>query len=282
MHYVNFCIALMVAAVLGVATRAEAHALGVSRGEYRVLRDGVDATLVFRTDEIQNALGAPDRGAAARAIASALRIDMNGAPCTGAFDSEAFDPPDGVRIVVHFACSSSAVASAHRELEIHADFLSRLAGGHAHVATVIDSSGPRPDQLLVLANPILKTDLGAPPESGFVSFVREGIAHILTGPDHLLFLFGLVLFRRDERKNHERVRGLVFVLTAFTIGHSISLGVATLGGFAPPPRVVEPLVALSVAWVGAENIFRNAISVVDGSSHFRSASSTVLHLRAGF
>jgi len=44
-------------------------------------------------------------------------------------------------------------------------------------------------------------------------------------------------------------------LTAFTIGHSISLAIATLGGHAPSARIVEPLVALSVAYVGAENLF---------------------------
>lgn len=245
--FVAFCVAIAI--VLG-ASRADAHALGVSRGEYRVSPSGVDATMVFRTDEIVRALGATDRDAAARELAASLRIEQNGVPCAGAFESAKDDPPDGVRIVVHFTCPSRG-----RELALHADFLSRLPGGHAHVATVIDTHGARPDRLLVLASPDLRVDLGAAPESGFASFVREGIFHILTGPDHLLFLFGLVLFRRDARSNRARVRGLVFVLTAFTIGHSISLAVATLGGIAPPSRVVEPLVALSVAWVGAENIF---------------------------
>jgi hypothetical protein len=51
------------------------------------------------------------------------------------------------------------------------------------------------------------------------------------------------------------MKAVVFVLTAFTIGHSISLAIATLGGRAPSSRIVEPLVALSVAYVGAENLF---------------------------
>lgn len=241
--------ALVVFFILLLARSAGAHSLGVSRGEYRVVVGGVDAVMVFRTDEIQNALGAASRDDAAREIASGVRVDMDGVACKGALGGIADDPPDGVRITIHFSCGGG------RHLVIHADFLERLAGGHAHVVRVEDASGARPDHLLVLANRDLAVDLAAAPESGFVSFLREGVFHILTGPDHLLFLFGLVLFRRDDKRNRARARDLVFVLTAFTIGHSISLATATLAGFAPPARVVEPLVALSVAWVGAENLF---------------------------
>jgi len=240
---------LVALAALAFAAPALAHAMGVSRGEYRVTRDGVDASLVFREDEIENALGVADREAAARTLVASLDIARGGARCTGALEGVAFDPPDGVRVTARFSCPPGTT------LDVRAGFLTRLASGHAHVASVQDASGARPDQLLVLASPTLHVDLAAAPESGFLSFLREGIFHILTGPDHLLFLFGLVLFRRDAHTNRERVRGLVLVLTAFTVGHSISLAVATLFGIAPPSRVVEPLVALSVAWVGAENIF---------------------------
>jgi len=50
------------------------------------------------------------------------------------------------------------------------------------------------------------------------------------------------------------------MLTAFTVGHSLSLGVATLAGLAPGPRLVEPAVALSVAYVGAENLFASDLA----------------------
>jgi hypothetical protein len=50
------------------------------------------------------------------------------------------------------------------------------------------------------------------------------------------------------------------MLTAFTVGHSAALAIATLGGFAPGSRWIEPLVALSVAYVGAENLFTRSVS----------------------
>jgi hydrogenase/urease accessory protein HupE len=74
-----------------------------------------------------------------------------------------------------------------------------------------------------------------------------GVEHILTGYDHLLFLFGLVLVA-------SRWKSLLPVVTAFTVAHSLTLGVAVLGLWTPPSRVVEPLIALSIAYVGVENL----------------------------
>jgi hydrogenase/urease accessory protein HupE len=75
-----------------------------------------------------------------------------------------------------------------------------------------------------------------------------GVEHILFGYDHLVFLLGLVLVGG-------RLRAILLVVTAFTVAHSITLGLAVLGVWAPSPRFVEPLIALSVAYVGVENQF---------------------------
>jgi hydrogenase/urease accessory protein HupE len=83
---------------------------------------------------------------------------------------------------------------------------------------------------------------------GALGFLRMGIEHILTGYDHLVFLLGLVLVGG-------RFRSLFAVVTAFTLAHSLTLAFAVLGAWAPPPRVVEPLIALSIAYVGIENFF---------------------------
>ncbi len=81
----------------------------------------------------------------------------------------------------------------------------------------------------------------------FPGFLRLGVEHILTGYDHLVFLFGLVLVR-------SRPRALLAVVTAFTVAHSLTLGLATLGVWAPSPRFVEPAIVLSIAYVGVENL----------------------------
>jgi hypothetical protein len=87
--------------------------------------------------------------------------------------------------------------------------------------------------------------------------VKLGIEHILTGADHLVFLFGLILVGG-------RWRSLVGVVTAFTLAHSVTLALAALSVVAPSPRLVEPAIALSIAYVGVENLF-----VKDASKRWR-------------
>lgn len=79
------------------------------------------------------------------------------------------------------------------------------------------------------------------------TFVAAGMHHIFIGPDHILFLIGLLLLGG-------RLSRLFTVVTGFTIGHSITLALATLGIVNPPARIVEPLIALSIVWVGIGNL----------------------------
>jgi len=78
-------------------------------------------------------------------------------------------------------------------------------------------------------------------------FVASGVHHILIGPDHLLFLVGLLLLGGSLRR-------LVLVVSAFTVAHSITLSLAVLRFVTPPPWLVEPAIALSIVYVGADNL----------------------------
>jgi hydrogenase/urease accessory protein HupE len=78
-------------------------------------------------------------------------------------------------------------------------------------------------------------------------FVRQGIAHILSGPDHLLFIFGLLLIVATPWT-------LLKTITAFTIAHSITLAAATLGYVRPPAAPIEAGIALSILFLGPEII----------------------------
>lgn len=79
------------------------------------------------------------------------------------------------------------------------------------------------------------------------TFVRSGIEHILIGPDHVLFLIGLLLLGGTPRR-------LALIVTAFTIGHSITLSLAALDILSPSARLIEPLIALTIVVVGADNL----------------------------
>ena len=74
-----------------------------------------------------------------------------------------------------------------------------------------------------------------------------GIEHILTGFDHILFLFALML-------RGGSIGSLFAIVTAFTFAHSATLGLAVFDVVRPPAHLVEPLIALSIAYVALENI----------------------------
>lgn len=79
------------------------------------------------------------------------------------------------------------------------------------------------------------------------TFVPAGVHHILTGPDHVLFLVGLLLLGGSLWR-------LGTIATAFTVGHSITLSLAVLGVVHIAPRIIEPAIALSIAVVGIDNL----------------------------
>jgi len=76
-----------------------------------------------------------------------------------------------------------------------------------------------------------------------------GFTHILPhGLDHMLFVLGIYLLSG-------RARSVLCQVSAFTVAHSITLGLSMYGVVAVSPRIVEPLIALSIAYVAIENIF---------------------------
>ncbi len=78
-------------------------------------------------------------------------------------------------------------------------------------------------------------------------FLFSGIEHIFTGPDHILFIMGLLLLGGSLRR-------LLLIVTAFTVAHSVTLTLAALGLLDPPARWIEPAIALSIVYVGIDNL----------------------------
>ena len=79
-------------------------------------------------------------------------------------------------------------------------------------------------------------------------YLRLGFTHILPGGlDHILFVLGLFLLSLHWRP-------LLAQTTAFTLAHSITLGLSMLGAISLPPRIVESAIALSIVYVAVENV----------------------------
>jgi hypothetical protein len=78
-----------------------------------------------------------------------------------------------------------------------------------------------------------------------LGYLRLGVEHILFGIDHLLFVLGLILLVGG-------LGPLMKTITAFTLAHSITLGLATLGVVRIPQAPVEAVIALSIVFLAAE------------------------------
>ncbi|MEM6640611.1 MAG: HupE/UreJ family protein [Pseudomonadota bacterium] len=79
-------------------------------------------------------------------------------------------------------------------------------------------------------------------------YVLIGLRHILPGGlDHILFVLAFFLSTR-------RLRALIFQIGAFTVAHTITLGLTAANVMSPPPSLVEPAIAFSIAWVAIQNV----------------------------
>jgi len=145
---------------------------------------------------------------------------------------------------VDFACRRDV-----RDVVIRDDLFDVL-GADYHTLARIDVPGRTVQFAFTPESRETRVTLDAAPAGGpgTASFVLLGIEHILSGWDHLLFLLGLLL------------RGggwlsLAKIITAFTLAHSVTLALAVLDVVVLPDRLVEAVIALSIAFVAAENLF---------------------------
>jgi HupE / UreJ protein len=141
--------------------------------------------------------------------------------------------------------------SAPNNLQIHSGAFFDLIPSHTNFAQVQNAlTGEFTEQLITVEHQTVEMTGGEGSRlksARFAEFIRLGVMHIFTGVDHMSFLLGLVLISR-------RLRDLVFVVTGFTIGHSLTLALAVTGVLRPHAEYIDALVALTIALIGAENI----------------------------
>ncbi len=130
--------------------------------------------------------------------------------------------------------------------------MTEMTNGYAHVGRVQVGDGDEEVTAFNGAFPTYEVAMPggtkvAPPDTLDVvlRFIWQGILHIVLGLDHILFVLGLLLISRNGRR-------LLAVVTAFTLSHSVTLAISTLGVFSLPASVVEPLIAASILYVAVE------------------------------
>jgi hypothetical protein len=178
-----------------------------------------------------------------------------------------------VAIVVLFACASAA-----RELSIRDDLFDVLGTDYHTLANIEWEGG---SQQFVFQPDVRETHIliqAGESASGAGSFLWLGVEHILFGFDHLLFLLALVL-------RGGNLWSLLKIVTAFTIAHSITLALAVFNVLVLPDWLVQAVIALSISYVAAENLFmqrpvshRWAVSFLFGLVHGVGFSSALREL----
>lgn len=262
--------AFTLTALMLVSSRADAHAIGLSTGEYTAKGSSVLGKMAFARGEVASLVPSVDmnhdghltaaevqasRGALESKILSRVEVKTNGAPCRAVLTDAALTEQDGLLVEGRWDCPT-----ADKAFDVDLALLDDLAHGHRHVARAVSGAATHDEVLFrdhrsfsIAPDANAGNDAAAAEpmtthETGAWAFFKMGIEHILTGYDHLVFLLGLVLARA-------RVRSLLTIVTAFTLAHSITLAIAVLGVWSPSSRIVEPAIALSIAYVGIENFF---------------------------
>jgi hydrogenase/urease accessory protein HupE len=254
-----FCWCLV--ALLGYAASVPAHTTSISYADIRVTDQRLSYTLEVSPHDLAVLVGLADPldallpretfVAAQSRLASAMRagivVENDGVACPAtsfALDDSTY--PETLRLITSYACSAPLGS-----LRVTFQLFFHFDPTHKHLGKV-QYQDRTETFLLTTSLRQFVIDVSAAHARGLVvhawQFLRLGVAHILTGYDHILFLLALLLAGG-------RLRQLVKIITAFTIAHSLTLMLATLGVVEIPARVVESVIALSITYVAVENFF---------------------------
>jgi hypothetical protein len=247
-------------------TQGFAHDVGLSTATVRLQTDKVQTELAFAIRDVATLvnLDADLDGKITTnefTNAEAQLSKLFAAKCTVRCDADMVEP-DSARCVLDGADNVTARLdfSGHnfKELQITFDIIREMAAGHRMFVTLLGPQGETLAKRLVSQDApsisiVLDAASGESHEEApqtFLGFLKLGVKHIGTGYDHLLFLFGLLIVAKNFKSS-------LLIISCFTLAHTITLGVATLGFFALRPAITEPAIALSIVYVGVENLLRH-------------------------
>ena len=242
-------------AVIGgllVAASAGAHTRSVSYSSWNL--DDTGATVRVRIPllelsrlSLDPTLDVGSGGRAAIYLAERLSLFVGDERCTSSEAPVAEAAPRGW---AHFRWRARCTTSGTPSIE--SALFREVAPSHMHFARTDVPGGGVQERVLNRADPrwiLVSAEAASGSASSgttLVGYIGLGIEHILSGWDHLAFVVALLLLARRLSE----VAGLV---TSFTVAHSVTLGLATLGVMRPDGAVVEALIGYSIALVAAEN-----------------------------
>jgi len=201
-----------------------------------------------------------------------IELKIDGITASGRCEKIWADDKDNVLLRVSYPGSSG------KHITLRSNIFDRLPGGHRQLTRLYASGQDEAVATDTLTQGHRVFDSKIP--GSRLAFLILGIEHILTGYDHLLFLFGLLVIGIG-------FRDAALIITSFTVAHSITLALATYDIVRLSGDIVEPLIALSIVYVGIENVlkketrYRWALTFVFGLVHGLGFASVLRDLGIG-
>lgn len=252
-------------AVLGLiftALPAGAHKTNLTHGLVRIDGDVVTYTLTVSPHDIAVAAGmktdfktpltaadfAPHLAELKDYVGGRVEIDSDGGVCPADITTNDATLPESLVIIVTARCAEVVRALTIRFLVFFFDVDPR----HRSIGRLILPAGGQVEflfdsQVTEFSTNIVQPEPPAPWHVRLFRLIDLGVEHILLGFDHILFVLLLVIAV-------PRIWPVTRIITAFTISHSITLGLAWYGVIDLPGRMVETAIALSIGYVAVENI----------------------------
>jgi hypothetical protein len=248
---------LLAFALLVAGARADAHDVSYAHVELRFTANRLEGSLTVHPDDAAMALGVPmpewfrrpeflARAGPALSDSLRRRLVLRADGRAIAWDHRAARlDPEGRGVQLAFAASLPRPPAM---VEVDGPVFPFVPNHETFVSVYRDGVLLRHD-VLTVEHPVMRVyGSGATGVAAVLrTFVPAGIHHIAIGPDHILFVLGLLLLGGGLAR-------LLKIITSFTIAHSITLALASLGLVRLPSRLVEPLIALSIVSVAVETL----------------------------
>ena len=260
---------LLIAGLLLQSHWVHAHPPGLSSVDVLIGEQDIVAKVTFALQDIEAfapmdsdldaEVSDAERDAAkpaiAKLLAEQLRINVDGKDVTPSQPGKV-DYDDQNNAHVEFLLQ----AAPHKHLIVQSKFLALLPDGHQQFLKIRNVDGKTLlEKMLNKHSDEVQLDFsmvggkeqasGGSWVSAFIDFFKLGVEHIVTGYDHLLFLFALLAVTHSFWP-------AIKIITFFTIAHSITLALAGLNLVELPSSFVEPFIAATIVYVAVENLIR--------------------------
>jgi len=252
----RFLKAFTIVCVLAVPARALAHPAPLSFVDVDITRDGMNVSVVMHAFDVAHdlQLASEDRvfdpdfvqrhgTQLTDLVLARLTIAANGkALAASPLDVSQMPDRRAVRVRLRYPPAPAGTLQVKAALfpsdPLHQTFVNIYENGRLTRQSILDATQTR-----------MTHSTGSTQSTLAVirKFVVAGIEHIMIGPDHILFLVGLLLLGGSMLQ-------LLKIVTGFTIAHSITLTLAALNLVSPSARLIEPAIALSIIYVGIDNL----------------------------